>query len=160
MRNRAARDKTRFYPFSGQRCSAVPHYLKKGKKTKMTQPENQPPAEHGSNPPNPAPPHATQPPPSQQRPVVVQQNDPAIGAQLTDMAQKLSALPETLVNAFREATSTQPLAAAPPQEQTPAQPNAQAQTQATHDTNVGKAGYKGPSKFARWYMGLGKESGQ
>lgn len=118
----------------------------------------------GSNPPNPAPPHPANPgdPASgQPRPVVVNNADPTLAAQVAAMGQTLRALPETLVNAFREATSSQPSTGTPAQQgQQPSVTGQQtaAATTATHDANVEKSGYKGPGRVASWFLGLNRKT--
>jgi len=89
---------------------------------------------------------------------VIVNTDTGLSDQVASMATTLRALPETLVNAFREATSgvTPPAASTTP----PAvAPPAAVSTQATHQANVEQSGYKGPGRVASWFFGI-KKAGQ
>lgn len=121
----------------------------------MTQPDQN----TGTNPPNPHPPHAPNPGPQDApppRPVVVN-TDSGVNESIARLAESVRALPETLLNGLREGlnvppppASTPPASTSPPSIGT-GQPPA---GQQTHTENVEKSGYKGPSRVAKWWLGI------
>lgn len=112
------------------------------------QPSNQPPPVHQPHPETP-----------QRPPVIVQNSGDSdltrqIHSAVTDLGNKLSGLPESIVHSFREATNTTPPAA--PTGQQPSTPQAQTAAQNTppsQQTTPPPAQPKQGNAFTRWWFG-------
>lgn len=117
----------------------------------MTTPEppaNPTPIPATEPPANPTPPAPAPTPPATPTPTPTPPAAPTGTLDLSAIATKLDALPETLVNAFREATQ-------PPTRPTPGSGAAgQPGTGAAGQPGTGAAGQRGgPGKFAQWWFG-------
>lgn len=154
------------------RVVSIPFYARTAPTRKREKDVTQPPAQPAPNDPNMNPLEASNPPPlstpqphpaplpTQHRPVVVQQDMSGLAATLNEFGQRLSALPEQLVNSLKEGAAhavPQGAPAAPqPGQQAPTPQPIPAAGQATADANLDQSGRR-PGRFANWWFNGGRK---